>query len=312
MTRDISLEDISVEMSNNCNNNNNFNNNNFNNNNNNKNCHVKELESLDGLPKNIIDDQITNCNNNENNKNYFDKSQKGRDCVEDPKKMNPTNYHYDLELKKLKTNYFIFVFIFYVLVSIFFGGMMLGLPWFKTSFYDPKGNEVCEKDIHLGDQKPPLQKTDQVYWEEYQKGYKVLTVSLVSNILLFLDVLMVIPVVLFKSYYSMIPEIIYYCLDWSLMIVILSTYKSYYLIPLSFAVTGCSSRSSFENFLGPAVFFAISRLAALKLIRIIVSFYYIYKSNFLLKKKQPHRLYESTGPLNFTATSCQDLSHLGE
>ncbi|KAN0021486.1 hypothetical protein ACTFIU_010086 [Dictyostelium citrinum] len=306
---DISMEDISYELSNN----NNFNNNN---NNNNKNNHVKEIESMNGA-NNIIDDQITICNNNnENNnnnkKNYFDKNQKGKDCVEDPKKMNSTNFHYDLELKKLKINYLIFVFIFYVMISIFFGGMMLGLPWFKTSFYDSKGNEVCEKDIHLGDEKPPLQKTDQIYWEEYQKGYKVLTVSLVSNILLFLDVLMVIPVVLFKSYYSMIPELIYYFLDWSLLIVILSTYKSYYLIPFSFAVAGCTTRSSFENFLGPAFFFAISRLAALKLIRIIVSFYFIYKSNFLLKKKQPHRLYESTGPLNFAATSCQDLSNLGD
>ncbi|EGC37065.1 hypothetical protein DICPUDRAFT_46762 [Dictyostelium purpureum] len=228
---------------------------------------------------------------------------------------NSDSFNYKSELKTLKINYSILVFVLYVMLSIFFGGMMIGLPWFSIEFFNSSGVKVCEKEIHLGSQKPPLQKFEENQWDNYHEGYQVLTVFLVSTVLLFIDVLMVIPVLFFKNYFSLIPDIVYYILDWILIIVALSTYKSYYFIPKGFAIDGCSSnRATFENHLSSAFYFAIARAAALKLLRIVVSVYFVYKVQQLKQQKhqndQPHEKSKS-----FTNSICvksfHDLKEVG-
>ncbi|KAM9954138.1 hypothetical protein ACTFIR_009270 [Dictyostelium discoideum] len=227
---------------------------------------------------------INNSNNNddiENNNNNNEKL----------KSQSEIDREYNKQLRTLNKGSCC-DFFFLLVPSIILGAIILGFPWFKVSYKDELGYEICSKNIYVTTPYINIDYNKELE-SDYNNEHREKTVSflcagLVYSILIFIDSIFLLPVFYFKNKKSLILEIIYYLMEFFLVISIITQYKQFLFFPQHYKVNGCVFRNnSMSNNELYVSFYVLSiRVMIIKSIRLILCFRCISKAKKIKNQKE--------------------------
>ncbi|KAK5581801.1 hypothetical protein RB653_003379 [Dictyostelium firmibasis] len=203
-------------------------------------------------------------------------------------------------------------FFFILVPSIIIGAIILGFPWFKVSYKDELGYEICSKNIYVTMPYINIEYNKQLESEyinqQREKTVSFLCAGLVYSILVFIDSIFLLPVFYFKNKRSLIFEVVYYLLEFFFVISIITQYKQFLFFPQHYKVNGCvfrnNSMSKIELYVS---FYVLSiRVMIIKSIRIILCFRCVIKAKKIKNQKilqEDLNLKRKASTLNLTVHS---------
>ncbi|KAN0050910.1 hypothetical protein ACTA71_004208 [Dictyostelium dimigraforme] len=183
-------------------------------------------------------------------------------------------------------------FFFILVPSIILGAIILGFPWYKVSYTDELGYEICSKNIYVTTQYINIEYNKQLESEysneQRQKTVSFLCAGLVYSILIFIDSLFLLPVFYFKNKRSLMLEVLYYLLEFFFVISIITQYKQFLFFPQHYKVNGCVFRnnSMSKNELYVSFYVLSIRVMIIKSIRLILCIRCICKARKIKNKKE--------------------------
>ncbi|EGC37064.1 hypothetical protein DICPUDRAFT_91698 [Dictyostelium purpureum] len=230
---------------------------------------------------------LNNTNNNGDNTDIENTPGDENITLENIKTQEEIDTNYDRALKFLNKGIFC-DFIVILIPTIIVGGMLLGFPWFKVSYNDKYGVEICTRNIQIT--KPTERYNKSIETQESIDARELTTrmmyACLLYSVLVFLDSLLLLPVYIYKKYKSIIFEVILYLLEWTFIIAILCTFKRFNFYPQSIHLKGCEGRniqySEVSLFMG--FYFLVLRVVVFKTIRIALCIKCVFNANRLLRE----------------------------